>query len=89
MIFTKSATSLVFLLGAFHLIFVSSLPSSFVLRSELIFSDSLYPINQFLLDTIKPEVQQNVRRINRHPSNAQWAGGNEVCNSSLALRLMG
>ncbi|KIJ51534.1 glycoside hydrolase family 2 protein [Sphaerobolus stellatus SS14] len=46
--------------------------------SELIFSDSLYPINGFLLDTIKPEVEQNVRRINRHPSNAQWAGGNEI-----------
>ncbi|KAF8525862.1 glycoside hydrolase [Hysterangium stoloniferum] len=46
--------------------------------SELIFSDSLYPINPFLLDTIKPEVQQNVRRINRHPSLAQWAAGNEI-----------
>jgi hypothetical protein len=47
-------------------------------RSELIFSDSPYPINDFMLGTIASEVQQNVRRINRHPSNAQWAGGNEV-----------
>ncbi|KJA19197.1 glycoside hydrolase family 2 protein [Hypholoma sublateritium FD-334 SS-4] len=46
--------------------------------SELIFSDSLYPINDFLLESIEPEVRQNVRRINRHPSNAQWAGGNEI-----------
>ena len=46
--------------------------------SELIFSDSLYPINGFLLESIEPEVRQNVRRINRHPSNAQWAGGNEI-----------
>lgn len=46
--------------------------------SELIFSDSLYAINDFLIDTIKTEVQQNVRRINRHPSLAQWAGGNEI-----------
>ncbi|KAF8971934.1 glycoside hydrolase superfamily [Flammula alnicola] len=46
--------------------------------SELIFSDSLYPINEFLLDSIEPEVRQNVRRVNKHPSNAQWAGGNEI-----------
>ena len=46
--------------------------------SELIFSDELYPINDFLLESIAPEVRQNVRRVNRHPSNAQWAGGNEI-----------
>ncbi|KAI0354764.1 glycoside hydrolase [Trametes cingulata] len=46
--------------------------------SELIFSDALYPINDWLLASIDPEVRQNVRRINRHPSNAQWAGGNEI-----------
>lgn len=31
-----------------------------------------------MLDNIAPEVRQNVRRTNRHPSNAQWAGGNEI-----------
>lgn len=46
--------------------------------SELIFSDTMYGINDFMLETIEPEVRQNVRRINRHPSNAQWAGGNEI-----------
>lgn len=46
--------------------------------SELIFSCDLYPINEFMRETIEVEVQQNVRRINRHPSNVQWAGGNEV-----------
>ncbi|KAI0830870.1 glycoside hydrolase [Trametes gibbosa] len=46
--------------------------------SELIFSDALYPINDWLLASVAPEVRQNVRRINRHPSNAQWAGGNEI-----------
>ena len=46
--------------------------------SELIFSDTPYPLNDFLLETIEPEVRQNIRRINRHPSNAQWAGGNEI-----------
>ncbi|KAM5539879.1 hypothetical protein V8D89_006382 [Ganoderma adspersum] len=58
--------------------------------SELIFSDALYPINDFILESVEPEVRQNVRRINRHPSNAQWAGGNEIegivigVNNSLA-----
>ncbi|KAI0701284.1 glycoside hydrolase [Cerioporus squamosus] len=46
--------------------------------SELIFSDALYPINDFLLESVEPEVRQNIRRVNRHPSNAQWAGGNEI-----------
>ncbi|KAF8181359.1 glycoside hydrolase family 2 protein [Mycena galopus ATCC 62051] len=46
--------------------------------SEFGFSDSLYPINDFLLESIDPEVRQNVRRINKHPSNVQWAGGNEI-----------
>ncbi|KAG1723965.1 glycoside hydrolase family 2 protein [Suillus occidentalis] len=58
--------------------------------SELIFSDSLYPINDYLLASIAHEVGQNIRRINRHPSNVQWAGGNEIegiamaANASLA-----
>lgn len=46
--------------------------------SELIFSDALYPVNDFLLESVEPEIRQNVRRINRHPSNVQWAGGNEI-----------
>ncbi|KAF7369407.1 putative glycoside hydrolase family 2 protein [Mycena venus] len=46
--------------------------------SEFIFSDTLYPINDFFLESIEPEVRQNVRRINKHPSNVQWAGGNEI-----------
>ncbi|KAI0778937.1 glycoside hydrolase [Trametes elegans] len=58
--------------------------------SELIFSDALYPINDWLLPSVAREVRQNVRRVNRHPSNAQWAGGNEIegivlsVNASLA-----
>lgn len=31
-----------------------------------------------MLSSIKTEVQQNVRRVNKHPSVAQWAGGNEI-----------
>ncbi|KAF8184658.1 glycoside hydrolase [Mycena galopus ATCC 62051] len=58
--------------------------------SEFIFSDTLYPINDFFLESIEPEVRQTVRRINKHPSNVQWAGGNEIegivtsVNTSLA-----
>ncbi|TFK44116.1 glycoside hydrolase family 2 protein [Crucibulum laeve] len=46
--------------------------------SEFIFSDALYPINDFLLETIEPGIRQNVRHINKHLSNVQWAGGNEI-----------
>ena len=46
--------------------------------SELIFSDAFYPTNDFFLDSVEREVRQNVLRVNRHPSNAQWAGGNEI-----------
>jgi beta-mannosidase len=46
--------------------------------SELEFSDAMYPINDWMLDNYEPEVRQHVRRVNRHPSNAQWAGGNEI-----------
>ncbi|OCH87882.1 glycoside hydrolase [Obba rivulosa] len=46
--------------------------------SEMIFSDATYPVDSWLLDSIDPEVRQNLRRINKHPSNAQWAGGNEI-----------
>lgn len=53
--------------------------------SELIFSDALYPINDFLLESIDPEVRQNVRRVKRHPSNVQWAGGNEIEGIVIAV----
>ncbi|KAF8220723.1 hypothetical protein L208DRAFT_1332181 [Tricholoma matsutake] len=33
----------------------------------------MYPINDFF-----PRVNGTRRRINRHPSNAQWAGGNVI-----------
>ncbi|KAA1472788.1 glycoside hydrolase family 2 protein [Dentipellis sp. KUC8613] len=46
--------------------------------SEFIFSDALYGLNDFLLDSVNTEVRQNVRRVNRHASNVQWAGGNEI-----------
>ncbi|KAI0781895.1 glycoside hydrolase [Abortiporus biennis] len=56
--------------------------------SELIFSDALYPIDDFLLENIEPEVRENVRRINKHPSNVQWAGGNEIEGIVLGIQGM-
>ncbi|KAI0935321.1 hypothetical protein AcW1_008721 [Taiwanofungus camphoratus] len=53
--------------------------------SEMIFSDATYPLNSFLLESIDPEVRQNVRRINKHPSNVQWAGGNEIENIVIGI----
>ena len=53
--------------------------------SELIFSDALYPLNDFLLDSIAPEVRENVRRVNKHPSNAQWAASNEIEELALVV----
>ncbi|KAH9895190.1 glycoside hydrolase family 2 protein [Cubamyces lactineus] len=46
--------------------------------SELGFSDASYPVNDFFLESIEREVRQNVRRVKKHPSNVQWAGGNEI-----------
>ncbi|KAJ7901256.1 glycoside hydrolase family 2 protein [Mycena leptocephala] len=46
--------------------------------SEFIFSDAIYPTNDWYLESIEPEIRQNVRRVNKHPSLAQWAGSNEV-----------
>ncbi|KAL6303534.1 glycoside hydrolase [Sparassis latifolia] len=53
--------------------------------SEMIFSDATYPLNSFLLDSVDPEVRQNVRRVNKHPSNVQWAGGNEIENMVIGI----
>ncbi|KZT04086.1 glycoside hydrolase family 2 protein [Laetiporus sulphureus 93-53] len=51
-------------------------PSDELTGSEMIFSDATYPLNEFLL---------NVRRINKHPSNVQWAGGNEIENIVIGV----
>ncbi|EIW64193.1 glycoside hydrolase [Trametes versicolor FP-101664 SS1] len=53
--------------------------------SELGFSDSTYPVNDFFLDSVEREVRQNVRRIKKHPSNVQWAGSNEI---EVIIRLL-
>ena len=53
--------------------------------SEMIFSDATYPLNDFLLESIAPEVRENVGRVNKHPSNVQWAGGNEIENIVIGI----
>ncbi|KZT64289.1 glycoside hydrolase family 2 protein, partial [Daedalea quercina L-15889] len=53
--------------------------------SEMIFSDATYPLNDFLLESVTPEVRENVRRVNKHPSNVQWAGGNEIENIVIEI----
>ncbi|KAI8821024.1 glycoside hydrolase family 2 protein [Fimicolochytrium jonesii] len=49
-----------------------------LLWSELQFSISTYPADPAFLSNVIPEIEYNVRRINRHPSLALWVGNNEM-----------
>ena len=44
------------------------------------FSTMLYPDNPEMLESIKEEAYQNVRRIAKHPCVVLWCGNNEVKN---------
>ena len=44
------------------------------------FSCTLYPDNPEMLESIKDEAEQNIRRIARHPCVVLWCGNNEVKN---------
>ena len=44
------------------------------------FSTMLYPDNREMLESIKEEAEQNIRRIARHPCVVLWCGNNEVKN---------
>ncbi|XP_055589869.1 beta-mannosidase [Uranotaenia lowii] len=50
---------------------------------DLMFACSMYPADEDFLETVKLEVQQNVRRIQHHPSIAIWATNNE---NEVAIR---
>ena len=44
------------------------------------FSTMLYPDNPEMLESIKEEAEQNIRRIAKHPCVVLWCGNNEVKN---------
>ena len=47
------------------------------------FACSMYTTEPWFLDSVKTEVEQQVRRLQRHPSVVLWAGNNE---NEAALR---
>ncbi|XP_017784004.1 PREDICTED: beta-mannosidase isoform X2 [Nicrophorus vespilloides] len=44
---------------------------------DFMFACSMYPTNEEFLNTVKMEVQQQIRRLQHHASIAIWAGNNE------------
>ncbi|XP_058824394.1 beta-mannosidase-like [Topomyia yanbarensis] len=54
-----------------------------LLWHDLMFACSMYPANKEFLANVAIEVNQNVRRIQHHPSVALWAANNE---NEVALR---
>lgn len=47
------------------------------------FACSMYPTSWWFLDSVSTEVEQQVRRLQHHPSVILWAGNNE---NEAALR---
>ncbi|XP_045777070.1 beta-mannosidase [Maniola jurtina] len=50
---------------------------------DFLFACSMYPVDPDFLETVKTEIEQNVIRLQHHPSIAVWAGNNE---NEVALR---
>ncbi|XP_060805160.1 beta-mannosidase [Amyelois transitella] len=50
---------------------------------DFLFACSMYPAYTEFLNTVKTEIEQNVIRLQHHPSVALWAGNNE---NEVALR---
>ncbi|XP_072929796.1 beta-mannosidase isoform X2 [Epargyreus clarus] len=50
---------------------------------DFLFACSMYPADPEFLDTVRTEIEQNVIRLQHHPSIAVWAGNNE---NEVALR---
>ncbi|XP_041969439.1 beta-mannosidase [Aricia agestis] len=50
---------------------------------DLLFACSMYPAHHEFLENVKTEVEQNVIRLQHHPSVAIWGGNNE---NEVALR---
>ncbi|KAK9509492.1 hypothetical protein O3M35_006799 [Rhynocoris fuscipes] len=50
---------------------------------DLMFACNMYPANDGYLQLVKTEIEQQVKRLQHHPSIAVWAGNNE---NEVALR---
>lgn len=50
---------------------------------DMMFACSMYPTEERFLESVRTEVEQQVRRLQHHPSVAVWAGNNE---NEAALR---
>ncbi|CAH1406818.1 unnamed protein product [Nezara viridula] len=44
---------------------------------DLMFACSMYPVTDDFLETVKIEVEQQIQRLQHHPSVVVWAGNNE------------
>lgn len=44
---------------------------------DMMFACAMYPVHEEFLASVKLEIAQNVRRLQRHPSILVWAGNNE------------
>jgi beta-mannosidase len=53
--------------------------------SETIFAVSMYPTYDDFERNVRVEVQENIRRLNHHPSQTHWAGNNEGEQGMLAV----
>ena len=45
---------------------------------DFMFSCAMYPGDDFFLNNVKAEAEENVKRLRHHPSLAMWCGNNEI-----------
>ncbi|XP_021186388.3 beta-mannosidase [Helicoverpa armigera] len=50
---------------------------------DFLFACSMYPTDNYFISSVREEIEQNVLRLQHHPSIAVWAGNNE---NEVALR---
>ena len=44
---------------------------------DMMFASSMYPVYDEFLATVRVEIEQNIKRLQYHPSVIVWAGNNE------------
>lgn len=49
---------------------------------DMMFTRAMYPVNDEFIESVKIEIEQNIRRLQKHPSIAIWTG-NDACDLSL------